>query len=104
MRVVLTGVTGFLGTHVLAPLPGHEVLCLSRDPGRVPRAPGIRGVRADLTKDGDWMAEIRAFKPESCLHLAWGGLPDYSLGRCRENLGASLRLLDTLAQSGIKRL
>ena len=36
MRVVLTGATGFLGSHVLALLEGHEVLCLSRDPGRVP--------------------------------------------------------------------
>jgi nucleoside-diphosphate-sugar epimerase len=104
MRVVLTGATGFLGTHVRAQLAGHEVLCLSRDPDRVPRAAGLRAVRADLKSDGEWIAEVAAFRPEWCFHLAWEGLPDYSLRQCRLNLDASLRLLEALARSGVRRV
>lgn len=100
----MTGATGFLGSRVLALLAEHDVLCLSRDPGRVPRRPGLRAFSADLGKDGDWIGEISTFRPEWCFHLAWEGLPDYSLGLCRANLDAGIRLLDAAAQAGVGRM
>ena len=104
MRIVLTGATGFLGSRLLPLLADHDVLCLSREPGAVLRQPRARAIRADLGRDREWAGEIAAFRPEWCLHLAWEGLPDYSLGRCRANLDASLRLLDVLAQAGLQRM
>ncbi len=53
---------------------------------------------------GDWIDEIVKFRPEWCIHLAWDGLPDYSLERCRTNLDASLRLLDVLTRSGLRKM
>lgn len=103
-RVVLTGATGFLGSRVLAALGQHDVLCLSRDPNHVRSSERVRAVRADLGADGDWIEEVGRFKPEWCMHLAWAGLPDYSLRRCRENLDASLRLTQAMATSGVRRM
>lgn len=59
---------------------------------------------ADLTADGDWVREVAVFQPDCCMHLAWEGLPDYSLARCRVNLDASLRLIDVVARTGMKKL
>src|SRR5262245_38545387 len=52
MRVVLTGATGFIGSHVLAELVehGHEVTALVRDDsqGNAVATPGVRAVVVDL--------------------------------------------------------
>src|SRR5947207_14280737 len=103
-RVLLSGATGFIGGRVLPLLSGHEVLCLSRHPDRVPRRDGVQATAADLTGEGPWLTEVAAFQPDWCVHLAWEGLPDYSLARCRVNLDASLRMLDAVAQAGVKRV
>jgi UDP-glucose 4-epimerase len=102
--VLLTGATGFIGSRLLSMLDGHEVLCPSRDPSRLPRRDGVKGIAADLTRDGDWADAIVAFRPEWCFHLAWQGLPDYSLQRCRENLDASLRLLEVASAAGMSKM
>jgi nucleoside-diphosphate-sugar epimerase len=64
----------------------------------------MHAISADLGQDGEWIGEVARFSPEWCLHLAWEGLPDYSLERCRANLDAGIRLLRTVAQSGVKRM
>ncbi len=104
MRVLLTGASGFLGRRVLPLLGDHQVLCLSREPGRVPRTRGVEGLQADLGSDGEWVGEVARFQPDWCLHLAWEGLPDYSLARCRMNLDAGIRLVDAVAQAGVTRM
>lgn len=104
MRILLTGASGFLGSRVLALLEGHQVLCLSRHPGQLPRRDGVDGVVADLGQTGAWMSDVARFKPDWCLHLAWEGLPDYSLERCRMNLDAGLRLVHAVAEAGVTRM
>jgi UDP-glucose 4-epimerase len=104
MRVLVTGATGFLGTRLLPMLAGHEVLCLSRQPSRLPQQDGVIALAGDLTRDGEWMAQVAAFHPDCCFHLAWEGLPDYSLDRCRINVDAGLRLFEVVAQAGVKTI
>jgi nucleoside-diphosphate-sugar epimerase len=104
MRIVLTGASGFLGRRLLPLLAGHDVLCLSRDPERLPHQAGVRGIDADLSAGGAWIAEVTSFAPEACVHLAWQGLPDYSLACCRANVDAGLRLFDAVAQAGVRRV
>jgi nucleoside-diphosphate-sugar epimerase len=68
-RVLLTGATGFVGRHSLAPLvaAGHELHAITTR--EVPRGEDrITWHRADLLASTDVVAEV---EPEVLLHLAW---------------------------------
>ncbi len=51
-----------------------------------------------------YAAELKQFKPECCIHLAWGGLPDYSMENCRLNLIAGIKLFEALGQVGCSKI
>ncbi len=68
-RVLLTGATGFIGRHAVAPLvaAGHELHAVTTRKD----APGGEGVtwhHADLLESPDVVAEV---EPEVLVHLAW---------------------------------
>src|SRR5438874_3646662 len=98
MRLFITGSTGFIGTALCDALHGHELLLLARRSTGVPPASVSgethgRDARATLLK-GDLFdlaackSAIRDFKPDACIHLAWAGLPDYSLATSLKNFHA----------------
>ncbi|HKA79929.1 MAG TPA: NAD(P)-dependent oxidoreductase [Xanthobacteraceae bacterium] len=104
MRVFMTGASGFIGRHVLPLLSQHEVLCLTRDPGRLPALPSGRVLRGDLGRPAEWRPQLEAFRPHWCLHLAWEGLPDYSQATTDANVDANLHLFETLARARVRRI
>jgi nucleoside-diphosphate-sugar epimerase len=104
MRILLTGASGFMGRRLLPVLSEHEVVCLTTDAGFTVNDHNARPLVGDLTKAGQWTTEVERFAPQWCIHLAWEGLPDYSLARCRINLDAGVGLFDLLARSGVKRI
>jgi UDP-glucose 4-epimerase len=104
MRVFVTGASGFIGRSVLPLLIGHQVLCLTRDKEQLRGLPFGGLIEGDLGRSETWESELAAFAPHCCIHLAWEGLPDYSLMCCRRNLDLSLRLLEVLLRLGAKRL
>jgi dihydroflavonol-4-reductase len=55
MKVMVTGGTGFLGSHTVAALrdAGHGVRLLARDPAKVERVLGARGIEVDSVVQGD---------------------------------------------------
>ena len=72
MTVLVTGATGFLGSHCLAPLVerGYQVLGLYRH--REPIAvDGVTWVRGDVTDRDRMQAIITEHQPKGLLHLAW---------------------------------
>lgn len=71
-QVLVTGATGFLGSHCLAPLVerGFDVLALYHQ--RVPQdVPGIRWVRGDIMDRQVMRRLLEEHKPKDLLHLAW---------------------------------
>ena len=100
MRVLVTGGHGFIGRRIMPLLADYEVMSLVRTVR--PDQPGIRTVAGDITQDGSWQKEIEDFAPECCIHLAWDGLPDYSLSCCRANLDGNVALLETLVRAEVR--
>jgi nucleoside-diphosphate-sugar epimerase len=95
VRIFITGGTGFIGRPLCAALSGHELLVLKRAlPSR--GTPGLSVLQGDLFNVAALERSLRAFAPEACIHLAWAGLPDYSLKMCRQNFEWGLDLLDLL--------
>ena len=50
MKALVTGATGFVGSHTAAALTaaGHEVRALVRNPARIPGSLGALGVEAEI--------------------------------------------------------
>lgn len=103
-RVLITGASGFIGRHALAPLAtaGYEVHAVtSREPPALP----ARWHRANLLEPGALEQLVAAVKPTHLLHFAWYAVP----GRyptSPENLrwcDATLRLLEAFTASGGQR-
>jgi nucleoside-diphosphate-sugar epimerase len=110
MRLFITGGTGFIGKPLCAALAaGHELLVLKRSspspgtPGEG-RGGGSSFLQGDLSAVAALESPLRAFAPQACIHLAWAGLPDYSLKMSRQNFQWGLDLLDLLKTIGCARL
>lgn len=104
MKIFVTGGTGFIGKHLMPLLDGDEVLCLSHSASISNQSATLCSLKGDLNMPSSYIAELERFKPECCIHLAWGGLPDYSFQTCRANLFASTDLFDVLGQIGCRKI
>jgi nucleoside-diphosphate-sugar epimerase len=69
MRVLLAGATGALGRPLTAALvaAGHEVVALSRSPGRAP-APGVRSVVADALDRDALLRAVEGLRADAVVH------------------------------------
>ena len=69
MRILITGVTGFVGRHVARRLlqRGHEVVGLGREAEGVPDA---RHVRCDIRDQHVLLRNLELVQPDAVLHLA----------------------------------
>ena len=71
-RVLVTGATGFLGSHCLAPLTrrGYQVLGLFRE--RPPLAvDGVTWLRGDVMDRAAMRSLVAEHRPQGLVHLAW---------------------------------
>lgn len=68
MRIVVTGVTGFIGSHLADALveEGHEVIALARRPNVVPVRDGLTPVECDLMRP----LELDVPDVDAIVHLA----------------------------------
>ena len=94
MRILVTGASGFIGLPVVQNLQqqGHNVLALSRN---IPKetASSVSWLKADFSQPENYENYIQKFAPETVIHLAWQGIPDFSFETSLNNLNHSLNLL-----------
>ena len=90
MRILITGVTGFLGRHIARHLValGHEVTGIARHAPLEPLPGGVRFVSGSIE-------EARLISPllaasDWLLHLAWNGTPGSSQGQPATEASANI--------------
>lgn len=110
-RVLLTGATGFIGSHLAEALltAGYEVVALRRIGSDLRRLAGVGNQLRWINSDEpDWEAQLLAQQPKILVHAAWlGGV---SAGQRDDwpaqlaNLDFLLRLLELLAQGPLRQV
>lgn len=103
MRILITGATGFIGKYLVPLLNQHQLFLLGRKEASFSQK-GVFYLRADLADIGSWGKQVNDFSPEACIHLAWEGLPDYSIESCQENFNISTRLFEFITHKGCKKI
>jgi GDP-4-dehydro-6-deoxy-D-mannose reductase len=102
VRVLVTGVSGFVGGHVVDMLrreqPGAEVIGLDSRPGNRARALGIEVLQADLQDAASVRHALDRVRPQRVVHLAAQSSPQRSwedpAGTLKTNLLGLLHLLE----------
>ena len=111
MRVLVTGASGFIGEAVLKniseDLNRHEVLCLSRHKIEEYYLNHPKFIWKEFSMEEFQASKkiIDDFRPEALVHLAWEGIPNFSLEKCSKNLSLSMHFLQyILSKKTIKKV
>jgi UDP-glucose 4-epimerase len=104
MRILMTGATGFIGSHVAYRLlgAGHELTIIARNPDKTTALTSHERVRRVTATLYDQAAIREAVHGcEACVHVAlgWGDTP---LSMLQTDTTATVSLLETCAQAGVK--
>jgi len=108
MRILVTGGSGFVGSHLIEKLlkSDHKVICIYRNEKKI--------------KTFDWKDKVELIKcdiyeevpdidnnliPDALIHLAWSGLPNYqSDHHVKINLPKDKAFLSKMLKIGIKHI
>ena len=105
MRIVVTGATGFIGSHVAVRLAraGHTVVATGRDPRKVPALAQVKGVslaRLDLADPQGFAAPLEGADALVHVALGWG---DSGPDLLAADTAASVGLLEAAWRGGVRR-
>lgn len=109
MNILVTGSTGFVGRHVVSCLVarGHNVVAVARNRERAMEMPWYKSVKF-ITGDlhDPELEPVSAFGvPESLIHLAWPGLPNYKdLFHIETNLPADYNFIKKMVEAGTQQV
>ena len=107
-RILVTGATGFIGARIAERLleRGHRLALLLRAPKEADRAASIYGrceiLTGDLADRTSYTSALRAFRPETLVHVAWAGVSGGDRNDLRQiaNIAATAFLLEEAIAAG----
>lgn len=105
MRILVTGTTGFIGSHLAVHLAraGHEVVATARRPGTLPalaKIDGIRQERLDLSERDGWTGLMDGCQAVVHVALGWG---DDGPSMLEADTAATVALLEAARRAGVRR-
>lgn len=107
MRVLLTGASGFIGSHAVDALlrRGHEVHAVARTARGTSAAAGVVWHETDMLLPGAPEAIVREAKASHLLHLAWYAVPGrfWAAPENERWIDATLRMLRCFGEAGGRR-
>lgn len=109
MKILLTGATGFVGSHVTRCLVerGHRVTAIVRNQEKINSCPllcGVDTVYGDV-RDPECVLKAHPNSFDAVMHLAWPYLSDYySLSHLEAAFPDNLHFLKLLIQSGVRQV
>jgi dTDP-6-deoxy-L-talose 4-dehydrogenase (NAD+) len=106
VKIAVTGANGFIGRHVLAELKRRSVDCVAVDL-HLPdddESLDVFWVKLDIHQPLPKVFDAIG-RPDACIHLAWGGLPNYkSLHHLEKEVPGQYRFLSSLVREGLSSL
>lgn len=113
MNVILTGATGFVGSHVLAGLLKMKakvglILRPGTNPWRIQALlPSCTLIEQDLETINLSEDQIKSFKPEALIHTAWDGVTNDKRNNSQQitnNIIAAQNLFNVMQKAGVKTI
>ena len=105
MKVLLTGASGFVGTHVQKALldDGHTIRCLVHSKKNIPRQTGVETVTGDITQPNSLKQALKDC--DAIIHLVAIIEENKSKGITFDklNLEGTVNLADTAVKNGVNR-
>jgi len=107
LKIAVTGASGFIGRHVLRALDGRgiDIVAVTRNAGRLAAAGvPLRVVEMDIGRADDSTFD-RLGRPDTLIHLAWDGLPNYRSPHHLEiELPRQQAFLESMLEAGLSSL
>ncbi len=106
MKFLITGGTGFIGSHVVMNLVknGHEIIVLARNPHKIPALKNIPAVKVVQWQIGqDLLPALKNQQPETLIHIALGWGDDAQSMLLNDTLG-SVKLFEQAVSLGVQRI
>lgn len=107
MKIMVTGATGFIGRHLVQKIveTGEDLICLVRDVERASKCPWLKEVRLLQSDIESKPPKLDIDEDTILIHLAWGGLPNYSSAfHYEKNLPEHYNYLKSMLQQGLRHL